>query len=326
MHDHWIYDWEERLREEVPGMSPLLERDIARVREAVLSRNSYLFRNIKLEQLADDISEEMEISRLPKLLWQAAITSGFQNASLFVLRVGKGRLFESRVCSSYPEAWRRRYIEKKYQFVDPVVRLATTRKTAFTFAEAKGSSPIEAEFWADAERFGAGCDGLVIPVELDCEALIVITFSSSLNLTLVENRCKEHVNDLTIVSKLAAEAFSFLARSQPFEKSELSQDELRYLYVLATSDQPAEARLLKPMFGSAVSVEQSIRQKLGVKSILQAVAIASRENFFADLDFNDFDVNPLCRRLHGWDFIESVNAEIDDVSVSASNEASKCED
>ena len=309
MQGHWIHDWELKLRKELPNLSRILERDIIRIRDTILSCDVYAFRDIKLELVANDIAEETEVSRLPQHLWEVAIRSGFQNASLFVLEQGRGSQFKSRVCSSYPENWRARYIEQKYQFIDPVVSMALVRDAAFKFSEAKGTSSIEAEFWADAEKYGVGTNGLAIPVRLECEALIVVTFATSVDMQLADARCDEHLSDLSIVAQLAAEAFSCLGRSQPNPNAQLSQDELRYLHILVTSDDPSEARLIKTTFGSIKSIEHSIREKLGVKTILQAVAIASKKNFFDEVDFSASDINPLCAELTGWELLDSNKSE-----------------
>lgn len=315
MQGHWIYDWERKLRNELADVSRSLERDIIRVRDSILSCDAYVFRDRELEALANEIAEETELSRLTQLIWKAAIRSGFQNASLFVLEQGKGSPFKSRVCSSYPEKWRQRYIDQKYQFVDPVVYMASIHKAAFTFSEARGASSVEAEFWADAEEYGVGTNGLAVPVRLKCEALIVVTFATSVDRRLADMRCDEHSSDLSMIAEIAAEAFSYLGRSQPISNSHLSQDELRYLHILVASDDPSEARLVKTTFGSIKSIEHSIREKLGVKTILQAVAIASKKNFFDEVDFCASDVNPLCAELSGWELFEDDRPEKNEPTV-----------
>lgn len=304
MQDHWIHDFERMLRENLTSMHRLVESDLVRIRDIVLAHGAYTFRSTKLEEIAEAIAEENTLSKIPKLLWLAAIGSGFQNSSLFVLQQGRGVPFKTRVCSSYPEKWRSRYIEKKYQYTDPVVRFASTSEVAFRFSEAKTDSAVEAKFWADAETHGIGAHGLAIPVRLQCGALIVTTFSTSGEERFADLRCDEHRSDLVAISQVSAEAFASLARGAPTSRSQLSQDELKFLHLLVTSDNPIEARSLKSSFGGAVSIEHSIREKLGVNTLLQAVAMASKNGFFDEVEFSDCDVHPLFMKLNGWEMLQ----------------------
>lgn len=304
MVQHWIENWEADIRRSLPNLSRRMEHDLKTIRDAVAQNGSYVFRCPNLGIIADSIAEETELGQLTKLLRDASVAAGFQHATLFVLRQGRSTAFKTRVCTSYPEDWIARYGSQNYQNIDPVMSRAMQASAPFRFDEVWGSSGIEAAFWSDAEAHGIGRNGLTIPVSLPCDAKLAISFSSSNNQEMVGRQCEQHLSDLCVLAELAGEAFGVLGRTRPVQNSALTEEELHFLRILVVSDDPENALAVMPKFGSVRSMQQSIQEKLGVRTILQAVALASLHNWFDDVPFSMADVSFVCERLKGWGMVE----------------------
>lgn len=306
MDRHWIHKWEAKLQSGLTQLEAETKRDLATIRRHILDSPSYVFRNDKLQDIANSLSEETELDRLTKLLWEAAITADFQHSTLFVLEQGTGAAFRTRVCTTYPEDWIHRYGEKGYQYIDPVVTACQKYSEPFRFKDVKGTLPMELEFWKDAECSGIGTNGLAVPVSLPCGAKIAISYVSAASEKTVNESCDEHESDLLVIAYLAAEAFGFLARDRVTRTDDLTSDELRFLKILVASDEPQKALEVVPKFGSGQSMQNSIKQKLGVQTILQAVAIASKHSWLDGVPFEKSEVKFLLEGLKGWEQITTV--------------------
>lgn len=290
MQKHWIHEWESKLRASIPTLSDALERDLNSIRTHILQSPTYVFRNRFLQDCAERIADENDLNRLTDHLAEVGAAAGFKDTTLFLLRQGDLSAFKTRVCTTYSEQWLELYGRAHYQYVDPIIARALEGGEPFQFSEVKGTSPLEIEFWANASRHGVGCDGLVIPVTLPCNAQIAVSFSSRVGATGVEMRSAEHVCDLKVIAEIASQRFGLLARNSPACKSRLNEEELEFLRVLVISDDPQGAMSTMSCLASVRSIQTRILEKLGVPTILQAVALACLHQWFDDSPFVMSDV------------------------------------
>lgn len=267
-----------------------LADDVERIARLVEKRDVYAFRNEKLEGLSIEISECESLAHLSKLMWEFATTCGFQNYAIFALQHGDGQVFETRVSTSFSEEWLDRYDSKGYQFIDPVVVHAESTDGWFEFSELSSSSPVVADFWLDAEAHRVGRNGFCVVFSRKNRARIGVSFVTSNSAKSVSDIVRRSGSDLVNFARIACDSFCFLSSMGSFSDEVLTAEELRFLYILATSGDPNAALTVYPKFGSNRTLQASIRSKLSVSSIYQALAIASANRWFDQLPFSAKEV------------------------------------
>lgn len=296
---HWVRAVLDEATDGSGGHTPETHRDLRRIISLIEDREFYSFRTPVLEDLANEIVECTDLEALSKLMWSVAVQCGMQHATIFVLRQGDGVAFRTRISTSYPLEWVERYQTKSYQFQDPVVAHAQTCDTAFSFHDLSTDNPMTEAFWEDAEAHGVGRNGLCQAFSFSSGTRIGVSFAYSRSADAFRQTLALNATDALCLAQIGAEAFVYLARiSQPSNPS-LSAAELRFLHLLVTGDDPQDALSVTPGYGSNKSLQASIRSKLGVKTILQAVALASANRWFDDLPYDVQDVAHATPDEHG---------------------------
>jgi hypothetical protein len=296
---HWARLFIEDLLWKSGDVSELTRQGAMRILKVIEDREHHLFRTDDLERIADDISECSDLEELAELMWTATTTLHFQNFAIFVLRQGQGRSFNPRICTSFNEGWIERYVEQSYQFVDPVMVRASQADGWFTFSELDESSPILAAFWLDAARFGVGRNGICFAMTRKDGTRIGISFSSSDTKEKINNIVKINFIDMHFIAALASDAFCYSASGPSLPDETLTISELRFLHALVTSKNPEEALEVYPVFGSNQALQSSIRRKLGVNTVFQAVAVAASKGWFDLLPYEHEQIAKPFRPLLG---------------------------
>lgn len=302
---HWVRDALEDALSDAPRLSEEACRDIRRIAEIVEGSLPYAFRSDELGRLSETVDEVATLDELSALSLEIAQAAGFQHASIFVLRLGRAAPFRQRICTSYPEPWIARYKQKSYQFVDPVMSHAAQCETPFTFADVRGTGPLVDAFWEDARAHGIGAHGICYPVSLPDAARLGISFCCASPEPVARRTIRRHASDLGMLAEQLAGAFSYLSRISQSPERVLSTVELRFLHTLLTHDDPETALKSMPAFGSVRSMQNAIKRKLGVRSVFQALGIASASGWFDDLPYDHSEVTHATLGLSGWGLIES---------------------
>lgn len=300
---HWVREILADIAGCADDLSPELRGDVDRVCALVEERDVYAFRSRRLDDIAGDVSECVDLEEFPQLMWAGAVECGFEHVTVFLLRQGSGGAFRVRICTSYPKAWVARYQEKAYQFVDPVVGAALESNGPFEFSELPVDCPIVEAFWEDAGAHRIGRNGICVAFDLPSGARIGVTYATQKTDSTLRNTIRRNGSDAIALARIGAEAFAATAQRVPMSAGLLSEDELRFLYHLVNEDNPDQALNISPRYGPNSSLQNSIRNKLGVRTILQAVSIASANSWFDQLPYDIRDVARAFPELRGWDLI-----------------------
>lgn len=258
------------------------------------------FRTAELEGIAEAICECTELTEISQLLWQATTAFGFQNFSMFVIRQGRSAAFPSRLCTSLNTKWLERYVDKSYQYVDPVALRASERDGSFVFSELNRSCPLSEEFWVDAEKHNVGRNGFCHATIRPDGSRLGVSFLTSANSHMTTDIVRLNSYDLRAIAEFAIEAFCHLSCGHTLREEDLTVQELKFLHIIATSVSPETALLQEPCYGSNKSLQNSIRRKLGVETIFQAVSVASAKCLFDDLPYYFDEVISPFPKLSGW--------------------------
>jgi len=284
---HWVQDVIEAA---VASDGCDVADDLRRIVSIVRDSEQYMFRSPDLADLSEAMIEIESIDDLSRLLWDVAIAAGFQHATLFVLRQGSRGAFRQRICTSYPTSWINRFQERNYQFVDPIVAAAMSGQAPFSFSQAAGSGPVIDDFWKDANAHGIGRDGFCVPISTFDGSKIGVSFTFAPDVIEPKVRLARHRSDLTVIAHNAVEAFCFFARASYDGDSTLTSAELRYLHILMSSEDSATAGRPSHCSVTEAALQRSIIEKLQVRNIFHAVAVAAANKWFDDLPYDLSDV------------------------------------
>ncbi|MGC3941007.1 autoinducer binding domain-containing protein [Roseobacter sp. EG26] len=244
------------------------------------------FRTQEFESIADEISFCSELSELSRLLWRATTSIGFQHFCLFVIKQGDEPGFGSRLCTSYSKEWLKRYEKERYQFVDPIYTCAEEKDGHFLFSEIKSESPLVQDFWRELDSYRIGRNGICFALTRPSGARLGVSFSSGGAESKVRETIRLNKHDLSVIARLAIECFCQVSANSDLTAEALSTNELRFLHMLATNPHPEKALLVTPNFGGNKALQTSIRNKLNVETVFQAIAIASSMRWFDSLPYN----------------------------------------
>ncbi|MEO1103876.1 MAG: LuxR family transcriptional regulator [Pseudomonadota bacterium] len=111
-----------------------------------------------------------------------AVRNAFQmkHLSYLAARYGNDPAKDPYVRSTYPGLWMARYLMKRYWRVDPIMREGFRRTAPFDWAEIPRDEPKVAAFFEDADRFGVGANGLLIPLTTKHNQRGILSISSDL--------------------------------------------------------------------------------------------------------------------------------------------------
>lgn len=272
---------------------------INRIIQLIENSDVHLLRTEELEQICDHLADTVDLEELSELMWRAATSTGFQNFAIFVLHQGQGSSFKSRICTSFHDEWIARYIQNNYQYVDPVMSKASISDDWFLYSDLAGTAPAVKCFWRDAEKHRIGRNGVCFPMTRSDGTRVAVSFTTLNTNTAVEEAVRLNGYDLRFIAESAVDAFCYAASDSSLENDTLTVDELRFLHVLATSADPEEALKITPSFGSNKSLQVSIRKKLSVDTVYQAVAIAASRNWFNTLPYDTKEILKTFNTLSG---------------------------
>ncbi|MEM1076844.1 MAG: autoinducer binding domain-containing protein [Pseudomonadota bacterium] len=258
--------------------------------QIVETSDMWRFRTSELEALADDLATCGCLSELSRLLWRAATSCGFQHFSLFVVSQGRGPVLASRMLTSFNSKWIKCFENKAYQFIDPVISMARIRDGSFLFSDAISFAPTVQAFWQDAERHGVGRHGLCYAASRPDGARVAVNFYSSQSQEKAEENIRLNRHDLEVISQLAIECFCYTSHGPTSDENVLSERELKFLHTLAIADNPKSAFDQVAAFGGNSQIQSAICEKLDVKTIFQALAIASSKQWFDALPYSAEEV------------------------------------
>ena len=262
------------------------------------------FHTDELDELADAMSVCTELDEFSRLLWKVTTSCGFQHFALSVLRPSPTSCFKKRICTSYRQSWIDRYAEMEYWKIDPAVKQAMSAEGSFLISDLSDESQEVRDFRKDAELHQSGANGIGFSQVAADGTRLGLNFITMRSKRAVKDLSEKYEADLRIFATLAMDCFRFVGQEQGGVFDRLSQDELRFLRALATEPDPSKALSITPSFGSNKSLQDSIRRKLGVTSIFQALYLASSRHWFDHIPIASTDVATTLTGLVGWELFE----------------------
>ena len=280
-----------------------LKNGLTRLADIVAQQPYHRFRLSTVEQHVDEIAECTDLTELTELTWRAAQCLGFENISVFLLSQGSGEVFRTRICTNYNRAWIARYQDMRYQRIDPVLCRAREQDGSFSYAELP-QSPIAEDFWKDAAAHKIGTDGLCVAINRKDGARLGVTYATRAGRKKTEELIALNRNDLEVLAHHVIDCFCDLG-TQTISCDLLTEAELRFLREICTAPNYEDVMRITDSFGSNASLQASIRKKLDVQTIFQAIALAVSKRWFDDLPYFKDEVIVSHPVLDGWQMLEA---------------------
>jgi hypothetical protein len=291
--EHWVRQALRELCSSRANSEIMSVRTADRIADVVENLDYYLFQSCELEQRACDLLECTTIEEFSRTMWSAATDAGFQNYIVFVMNQGGDGAFRSRVSTSLKSSWIERYDAMSYQFIDPVLKEAEQGDGVILFNRLREFSPSVQAFWRDAEDYGVGKNGICYSMTRQNSVRIGVSFLTTHPDCRAEELISLHRSDLQFIAQQAVDTFRELSGGNYQADHSLSEKELRFLHTLAASHDPEDALDITPSFGSNRALQSSIRRKLGVVTIFQALTIAVSRGWLDELPFSVEEVQRL---------------------------------
>lgn len=292
-------------------LSDAARKALRRMVEIIEAEDVHQFRTRELAGLADEIAECSDLEDLSQLMWKVATATGFENFIIFVIRNGANGTPRSRVCTSCNVEWIQRYQEMNYQFIDPVMAKAQNAPDHFLFSDLDASSPPVQTFWDDAEAHRIGRNGTCMTFMRPDRAIIGVSYLTGKTADQTRENVRLNGYDLKVLATLAVDAFCYVSYGMQRTDDRLTEEELRFLHMLASWQNPEEAFKITAQFGSNKSLQASIRRKLQAETVFQAIAIASARGYFDELPYDVTEVTRPFPALGGLDggMLENMEPE-----------------
>jgi len=189
-----------------------------------------------------------------------------------------------QIITTYPEAWATHYMNSRYERVDPIVVQALGNTEPFEWGLELGQTRLMSEpqrqFMDEAAEFGIRC-GFTVPIHDSHGPISAVTFvADEHNVAAFRRRIEEHRRVLQLMSMyFDAHVRRKLVPGRKIDNVHLSPRELECLEWAAEGKSAWEiGGILGISRHTAAFHLENVKTKLGVRTILQAVARLSASN------------------------------------------------
>lgn len=246
---------------------------------------------MSLENLVSDIEECETLDQVMGGFAQYPIEFGFQSATVIIVEDGDKNFLRKRVFTTLSKG-RTENVVSSHQFkTHPIIEEISNGNQVFffdneTFPHYSMASSEPVNGVAFMVKYASGLSAIIL----------LKTFKPT---SWVEQQFNSHKDIITGIASQFIDAFVYFESVGSKKTVALTDDELRFLRLLATSNDPEKAQNAHYTFGSAATLSRSISRKLCVKSLFQAVAIATKRKLLEKTEVCEDEITDLEINLHG---------------------------
>ena len=175
---------------------------------------------------------------------------------------------------TYPTQWVRRYIERDYAKIDPVIGAALKSVTPVDWDDLKYSNDMIEKFWLEAEEFGINRQGITIPIRGPAGQQAFFTLNTNMQPEFWDIYKRKYMHDLQLIGHYIHQKISDQYKCN-IEDQELTVRQKQILTLFAqgkTADDISQILNLSPKTVQAHAY--SARYKLNALNTANAVALA----------------------------------------------------
>jgi hypothetical protein len=267
-----------------------LASDINRLRATIDFDELEVFRNPVSEAVADQLLEVATFPDLVDLLRQFSEAIGVSHCTLHVVSELPSTAFTTRALTTYPDEWVKRYFDRRYHAIDPVVRASAKADCGFFWDTLQVADPSTLAFYHDAKAHGVGPSGYTLPILTERGDKIAVSVSSPEDRAAFRDRIHHVEQDLLTVGFSITEAFSRLASEDRPTEFSLTDDQMGILRAVAMGAGIQELAEASYLYGSYSTLERSICTMFRTRTITQAAIIAARVGLLTNAPLTKADI------------------------------------
>lgn len=237
------------------------------------------------KELSNSIDRAETLDQLAGAFVDYPRVFGFDYGAIIVLNEGQNLLLHQLCITSLPQRYRAALLCRDFLTENKVMAKIKDGAPLVLFPAVQGQGVVSENLAGERGQI-AGQNGMAFPLNLESglEAAVILTTSKSR--VWIAEALGKFTTEIRGFGTEFLDAFVHLSRVAACQHAQLTEDEKRFLRLIATRDSPQVAFETPFAFGSAQTIQTSIARKLGVKTVYQALALAIRRQML--------DLSTLC--------------------------------
>ena len=232
----------------------------------------------QIEEAFNSIFDAENLDDLRKIMGDLCEPLGLANIVYHAVRLPKTDALHPMLLLTYEPEWVQRYIERDYFKIDPVVVHGRRGFLPVDWSEVDRETAGARRFFAEADGFGVGRQGLTMPIRGPGGERALFTVTANISEVEWQKRRFAYMRSFQLMGHFFHDRAVQLGGFRLADRSpELSRREKECLQAIARGKAPKQIASDLRLSTSAVQLYlQSARQKLGCKSIAEAAVISHR--------------------------------------------------
>ena len=260
-----------------------------------------LYRSLEVAELADALYECESLDELYGLIERIAAAFGVPHCTIHCVRERTTAFFKTKVLTTIPRAWVTQYLERRYTTIDPIVARCRSQTGNFFWDELVIADPITKHFVKFCNQASIGPSGFSSVQQVKNGTTVGVTLCSTVNHETFRKSLAPQMSDFEEIAAILRAVFCELACEHNQAAFNPTDDQLKILRALASGQSMAEVESFSLLYGSFRTIEKSILQSFGAKTLAHATAIAANMGLLDDLPYFEEDVfrGPTLERSSG---------------------------
>ncbi|WP_300036459.1 autoinducer binding domain-containing protein [uncultured Roseobacter sp.] len=274
--------------------------ELRAARDRLAQGASVLPRHRATDEIMGEIDEAETLDQVAAVFGRMPQEYGFNDATLIILSEGKSCL-SRRVISSLPAAWWDDYNRLGLSEDDPVIGGITSQEHELFLDELVPTHDAPLRYLRAAEAHNIGCNGVIFKVSYHTGLVAAVVLNTVKTPDYARRQFRMFREDLHLLAHAVCDALVYFSQVGTSNSAPLTPEEIRFLRLVAMNEDPAAALEMKCSFGSPQTLQMQVIRKLGVKSIFQAVMVASRQGLIDTALLHPDEIIPTRPKITGWD-------------------------
>jgi DNA-binding CsgD family transcriptional regulator len=232
----------------------------------------------EFQSILTAISAATSLDDLSKIIDTARASFGLANIVYHAVRIPQIEKPNPLLLLTYDPEWVRRYTERDYFQIDPIVRSGRQGFLPLDWSTVDRETSVARTFFSEADKFGVGRQGVTMPIRGPAGERALFTVTSNVSDADWSKKRFAFMREFLLIGHFFHDRAVQLGGFRPTDREpNLSRREKECLSAIAGGSVPK--RIASELSLSTNSVQvylQSARTKLGCASVAEAAAKALR--------------------------------------------------
>lgn len=231
---------------------------------------------LRFEHTLAEILAAQNLDQLKTVIRELLTTYRLHNIVLHVFQVSHTKIENPVLLLTYPDEWVKRYVEKDYFLIDPIVRAGKRGFLPFDWMDVDRDSAQVRQLFREADEYEIGRQGLTLPVRGPCGERSLFSVTANLSPTSWSEHRYVCLRELQVLAHyLHDRTLSLAGYRTNRQLHRLSRREQQCLQMISSGLLPKQVAVRLGLSESAVRLYiRSARLKLHAKTTNHAIAKA----------------------------------------------------